>query len=206
MIELRTILDKPVVYQQFQRLGGFFGARILTISRFLVLSGDEKILDIGCGPGFLRPYLPRSSEYIGFDTDKAYIDFARNNHGENAVYHHGVFDAESIPPVAPVDVVLMFGLLHHLDDDQAKELLNLAANTLTPEGCIITLDGCYDEMQSNLRSKMLDWDRGKLVRNEAQYTAPPPSTVDVFTYYNEKLYWILYCLYNCVAKRFNLII
>ena len=169
MLSLRSILDVPRVYQSFQELGGFFGARL----RFLRRSGFDfegaNVIDVGCGPGFMRPHLPASARYFGFDTDRRYIDYARAQDQVNAEYLCQVFDASSISITGLADIVMMNGLLHHLDDDTARALIRDAADCLVPGGHLLTLDGCYRPGQSLFRRKILDWDRGRHVRDEDGY-------------------------------------
>lgn len=169
MLSLRSILNMPRVYQSFQEAGGFFGARL----RFLKRSGlnleDAKVVDVGCGPGFMRPHLPDSARYFGFDTDRRYIDYAKKRNQRDATYLCQAFDASSGDLTGLVDVVMMNGLLHHLNDQTARRLIRDAAACLRPGGCIVTLDGCYRPDQSLFRKKLLDWDRGEHVRTEEGY-------------------------------------
>jgi SAM-dependent methyltransferase len=169
MLPLRAVLQLPRMYQWFQEAGGFFGARL----RFLRRSGLDldgaTVIDVGCGPGFMRRHLPASVQYFGFDTDPGYIDYAKNHDHGNATYLCQIFDASSVALTGPADVVMMNGLLHHLDDDTARSLIADAAACLKPGGCIVTLDGCYRPGQSRFRKKLLDWDRGEHVRTVAGY-------------------------------------
>jgi len=169
MLSLRAILNMPRAYQLFQEAGGFFGARL----HFLRASGlnldGAEVIDVGCGPGYVRPHLPASVRYFGFDTDQRYIDHAKRHNQQNATYLCQIFDASSVALTGPADVVMMNGLLHHLDDQTARSLIRDAAACLKPGGCIVTLDGCYRPGQSKFRKKLLDWDRGEHVRTEGGY-------------------------------------
>ena len=51
---------------------------------------------------------------------------------------------------AHYDLVLAWGVLHHLDDDQAGEFMSLARRGLKPTGRLVTLDPCYTDDQSRL--------------------------------------------------------
>ena len=81
----------------------------------------------------------------------------------------------STPPLSmswgPADIVMMNGVMHHLDDaDLAATLANIAA-VLKPGGRLFTLDGCYEQGQSRVARWLLDNDRGVHVRTAAQYHA-----------------------------------
>ena len=55
---LVDILQHPQIYQSFQSMGGFFGARIRAIDAYLTIKPGDHIIDIGCGPGFIVKHLP----------------------------------------------------------------------------------------------------------------------------------------------------
>lgn len=66
---------------------------------------------------------------------------------------------------------MMNGLIHHLDDSSVIKLLKRVKLLLKPSGQVITLDGCYIAGQSILARKMLDYDRGKYIRNALMFMA-----------------------------------
>jgi SAM-dependent methyltransferase len=68
------------------------------------------------------------------------------------------------------DIVLATGVLHHLDDEEAVELFELAARCLKPGKRLVTLDGCYVQGQSAMARIILSRDRGRFVRNEEAYS------------------------------------
>src|SRR5215217_1780021 len=87
----------------------------LSLHRGIYLRPQEgaRILDIGCGTAKILNHLPRV-EYIGFDPNPAYIEWARNTFGNRGTFHAGRFTAESIGLVGQVDVALVLAVLHHL--------------------------------------------------------------------------------------------
>jgi SAM-dependent methyltransferase len=61
------------------------------------------------------------------------------------------------------------GVLHHLSDAEASELISLAARALKPGGRMVTRDGCYEERQGRLARLLLENDRGRHVRTLPAY-------------------------------------
>ena len=71
----------------------------------------------------------------------------------------------------PVNKVLLFGLLHHLSDEQSPRLLRLSAQTLAPGGVVISVDPCFEPSQGRISHWMSANDRGEFVRTPEQFTA-----------------------------------
>lgn len=57
------------------------------------------------------------------------------------------------------------GILHHIDDQTAYELLSILPQLLRPNGRIITMDGCYMDDLTSFERMLLRNDRGKFVRS-----------------------------------------
>lgn len=165
----RSILRNPLVYQSFQRAGGYFQARLEALRAILPLAPGTRIADIGCGPGFLAEHLPADVAYHGFDTDDRYIAFAKTHFAARGAFFHRPFDRDAARHHGPFDVVMMNGLLHHLDDDEAGELLRTVRQALANGGRLFTLDGCFADGQSAVARFLLRHDRGRHVRTESGY-------------------------------------
>jgi SAM-dependent methyltransferase len=67
------------------------------------------------------------------------------------------------------DLVLATAVLHHLDDDEAVQLFEVAREVLKPGGRLITLDGCFVADQSSITRFILSRDRGRYVRTKDAY-------------------------------------
>ena len=67
------------------------------------------------------------------------------------------------------DRVVAHGVLHHVSDDIASELLALASDVLAPSGRLVTNDGCRYDGQSRPARFMVHADRGKEIRSPEGY-------------------------------------
>lgn len=168
MIDLRWILKSPLVYQTYQTLVGGIAMRDDCL-RMLAAQPEERILDIGCGPAYYLPQMPRV-EYHGFDTDEAYIRHARKRYGHRGNFYCAQFTSEAAQQLGKFDGVLLMGLLHHLDDDECGRLLGLLASLLRPEGRLIALDTTVHDEQNKLESWLARGDRGQYVRTPTAFT------------------------------------
>jgi SAM-dependent methyltransferase len=168
---LKRLLKSPVIYQSFQESGGFFGARVKAIAEFLAIGPGARVLDIGCGPGYIVNHIKANVHYIGYDIDQSYIDHANAKFGRRGRFYCRVFDETAAEELYPVDIVMMLGVLHHISDAELAGTLANVRSVLRPGGTLISLDGCYCAGQSAFRKWMLDNDRGHFVRDEAGYRA-----------------------------------
>jgi len=162
--DLRSILSFPSVYRLFGTLIGARRARIESVERYIRPKASDRVLDCGCGPGELLDFLP-SVDYVGIDIDEQYIAAAHSRYGDRATFRLGSVGRDTIHEEDHYDLVLAWGLLHHLDDDQASEFLRLAHRCLKPAGRLVTMDGCYSDDQSRMARYLLSSDRGARVRS-----------------------------------------
>jgi SAM-dependent methyltransferase len=161
------ILGHPFVYHHVRPL--VVGIDYTPQYDALDVRSDDRVLDIGCGGGDALRYLERFETYHGFDTDEVAISFARqrpeaarrNVHFATALVSPA--DFEEIRPTR----VMMNGLLHHLDDEDAVALLKMCAATDTVQR-VVTNDTVYlpGEPLNNVMARL---DRGRFVRDSEGY-------------------------------------
>ena len=163
------ILDIPKVFNVFTRI---ISGDVLTVfvKDYVRPERGNKILDIGCGPADILSHLPKV-EYVGLDMNAAYIDYAQKRYGNKGRFiaqrvSQGLLDA--ISPLG-FDLVLAKGVLHHLPDEEAIQLFEIARTALKPGGRLVTFDGCYVKGQSRLKRFILSRDRGNYVRTREAY-------------------------------------
>jgi|RhiMetdeSRZDD1v2_1073273.scaffolds.fasta_scaffold97316_4 SAM-dependent methyltransferase len=162
-------LANPLVYEAFHHL---IGAR-RWLKRFadnvICVQRGERLLDIGCGPGALLRYLPEWTTYIGFDRNPSYIQRAKRTYGSRGEFICDDVSNFTSHALAPTDIAVAYGILHHLDDELACHLLRSVANALKPGGRLITVDPCFHARQSVLQRLIVSNDRGMHVRPFEQY-------------------------------------
>jgi len=166
---MKQLLAHPAIYQLYQELGGFFAARVSAIADYLALSPGARVIDIGCGPGYIVKHLPRGLDYVGLDIDQPSIDYANARFGDRGTFQRRFFDGDAVGDLGPADVVMMNGVMHHIGDDDLAATLGHVKAALKPGGVLFTLDGCYRPGQSRIDKWLLDNDRGVHVRDEAGY-------------------------------------
>lgn len=166
---VRKILSIPIVYSMLQNLMGAHSGRIRFVREFLRLEQSTKLLDLGCGPADILDYLPESVVYYGFDISDAYISRAQEKYGDRGVFRCQLLTHSDLSTLPRFDVVLAIGVLHHLDDDVARELVGLAHAALCPGGRLITVDPCWVAGQNPVARFLISKDRGQNVRDAEGY-------------------------------------
>ena len=168
MERMRSLLEFPSLYKLFWTLVGGPHRNSVLINEYVRPSEGDRILDIGCGPGTMLPYLPRV-EYIGFDVNRRYINAARMSYGDRGTFICERVGAYSLRRPSYFDIALAVGVLHHLDDEEASRLFLLAHAALKPGGKLVTLDGCLLADQSRAARYFVSRDRGQFVRTREEY-------------------------------------
>jgi SAM-dependent methyltransferase len=167
---MMSFLEMPLGYLASQWVIGGIKARKRCMQDHIRLSKGMRVLDVGCGPGYVAELLA-GSEYVGLDTDKKYIDYARHRYGKCGEFHCTPLTEDFLKKRRSFDYVLMNGVLHHLSDKESSVVLGLCHKALKLGGSMVTLDGFYADDADPITRFLLDRDRGKFIRTKSRYLA-----------------------------------
>jgi SAM-dependent methyltransferase len=166
---LRSFLAFPRVYRLTMRLFGGDANMRWFIDQILALRAGEKLVDVGCGPADILESLP-AVDYVGLDISEPYIQAARQRYGSRGVFVSGrIEDWRTNPRTQQADVVLANGVLHHVDDEEARRILQFASAILKENGRFIFYEPCYLLWQSKLSAFFMRKDRGQNIRTEQEW-------------------------------------
>jgi SAM-dependent methyltransferase len=164
---LRALLETPLVYRAAMWLLRNEAMTQWFVSDVLALQPGQKIIDLGCGTGDNLPERFPSVEYIGLDIRGAYIEAAQKRHPERGTFIAGNADEWARDPrTKNADVVLAYGVLHHVDDAEALRLLSFAKSALKPSGRFVWYEPCLLAWQGRWSRWTMGLDRGQGIHTE----------------------------------------
>jgi len=153
-----SLMEHPLVYRLWQapfaekKLAPFFSHNDMRSMR--------RVLDVGCGPGTNAAHFSQT-EYVGVDINPDYIADARRRHpGLRFV----VADVTTSPELgARFDCVLVNSFLHHVNDHDARSILDHLAPLVTGDGYVHLLELVLPERRSPAQL-LARLDRGRYAR------------------------------------------
>jgi len=166
---IRSILSHPAMYNFTQNILGVKKARKTLVEEYFPKGKALRVLDIGCGTAEILEFLPEDIQYVGFDASEEYIEQAKQRFGHRGKFFADLVKSAHLESLGSFDIVLAFGVLHHLDDSEAKTLFELASQALNKGGSIITVDPCFTPNQPAIARWLIEHDRGQNVRHENSY-------------------------------------
>ena len=192
---LNTLVEKANIYNGIQQLVGSeqvwtgFMKACETIVKQWSQTPDHLWLDLGCGTAEILERLPKHISYLGIDSNPQYIQFAKHKyqHRTNTTFICASWSEvnwRDIIDTNTIRVVSLLGLLHHLNDEDARKVLRLGHDVLAQDGLIITLDGCK-ELHASTVERFFYWiDRGQHIRNSARLAKLFPVSPEISLHTN----------------------
>ena len=97
----------------------------------------HRVLDIGCGNGELRKYLPSGCYYVGYDpVDHLVQEASLNENPTNTELHVG--DAyTALERGERADIVFMLGVVATLEQDEVRDVLRAVNGLVDRPGAIV---------------------------------------------------------------------
>jgi SAM-dependent methyltransferase len=166
---LRAVLSYPWVYDAFQNIMGAKSCRRDFSTNFVRAYPGSRLLDVGCGTAQILEYLPEGVDYWGYDISPQYIVAAQTKFSGKGRFACCKLEESDLAGIQPFDIVLAFGLLHHLDDDTAKNIVHLARLALKPGGRFVSIDPVLVAGQNPIARFFISRDRGLNVRDAEAY-------------------------------------
>jgi SAM-dependent methyltransferase len=184
---LHQVLKLSWAYTAFQGLVSCPGAADRMRNELYPELGTRplRVLDIGCGPAaFYSRYRDVAGlEYVGIEPNEAYVKDAEQRLS-GIELHTGTVPEVRERVSGLFDLVVLEGVLHHIDDATAIEALSFAGERLAIGGRIVALDPVLLPRQNPIARALAILDRGKHVRTLDGYRklaagALPNATVEV---------------------------
>ncbi len=170
---IHRVLERDGIYRAVQRIvgGGLAEAGAWPDLYPELGAPGTRVLDIGCGPAaFYARSQPMAVPfaYVGIEPNRDYVARARTRFSDIDIYCGTVRDVGS-DVQGVFNLIVLEGVLHHIDDDSATEALNFARERLAPGGRVVTLDPVLVEGQHPVARALARLDRGRNVRTLIGY-------------------------------------
>ncbi|GAA4445059.1 MMPL family transporter [Ravibacter arvi] len=125
----------------------------------LKIGTRQRILDLGCGYGFLSFYLHfrnpgRQITGVDYDADK--IEIAANAYDKTPRLSFVRADVRNFE-IGPQDVIFLNDVLHYLSGEDQRALLDKCIENLSPGGILFIRDGITDETDRHQKTRLTEW-------------------------------------------------
>lgn len=133
------------------------------VVRKLQLSGQESVLEIGCGVGLFAPHLVRRCvEYVGVDFAAKALAVARRRPLPPGGGRSEFLELDALQPDALAhlygrfDRVLMYAVLHYArSEDEGVRLLETAARCVRPGGLVLVGNVPLEDLSADVKASWL---------------------------------------------------
>jgi len=127
---------------------------------------SKKVLDLGSGNGYLSKFFSRSG-YEGYELDKFLVTKAKV---ENKGYKFFQADITLLNLKKKFELVIIIGVIHHLDNDQFKKLLLVVNKHLLKDCNLLIIEAIPPISKYNILGRIFRaLDKGEYIRNFEKY-------------------------------------
>ena len=159
------LLERPLFYNAWSLI--HFTPRLNAIKQVVQAKNQPLVLDLGCGTGLLKKNYS-ACNYTGIDTNRYYITYAQKRLAGRFI-QGDILALEHLPIREHFDFIVLNGVLHHLDNSMAAQLLLSLGDYLHETGKIIVIDHLYADTLNPINKILLKGDRGSFSRMETEY-------------------------------------
>jgi ubiquinone/menaquinone biosynthesis C-methylase UbiE len=162
---IAALADRPLSFHLLRKIPELnFGQTKKKIHEYFVC--NRLTLDLGCGTAeFCRCFAP--GVYLGIDISEKYISFAKRRNPE---YSFAIAAGQNLCLRAKTfPQILINGVIHHLNDEQAKYMLSETRRILTDDGKLLLIEDIETTSTSPFSRVIHSMDKGDNIRWREQY-------------------------------------
>ena len=163
------LAERPLLFHYLRKLPEMnYRATKVRIAAIRDALGRPRVLDAGCGTGEFA-HLFDASTYVGVDVCEPYVRFARRRSPGRRFESADVATWNWDGP--PFDLVLVNGVLHHLDDATALGVLRRSAALGRPGATLLVIED-VERRASGIGTRLVHaLDHGRFIRTSASWEA-----------------------------------
>jgi len=126
--------DKPTPISAYQKRCKGFGKKL---SQLLAVPRDRKILDLGCGVGFLVFFLKRQGfdNVTGIDKNENLISIAKSKVNAEFIVDDGITYLEK--QKTQYDIIFLWNVLEHIPKENVMKSLRVLHKSLSDDGFMV---------------------------------------------------------------------
>jgi 2-polyprenyl-3-methyl-5-hydroxy-6-metoxy-1,4-benzoquinol methylase len=162
------ILGSAAGYRAFKVITRGDRTMGLMAAQYVRPRAGERVLDVGCGYGDLSRHLP-DVKYVGIDFNERYISYANRQHTASGEFVLGDVTDLSPEKLGTFDTAVAIGVLHHLSDADATDMLRSVSKMLNSPGRFIAAEPVWEPNQRTTARVLAALDRGRFVREQSRY-------------------------------------
>lgn len=163
---LRRILEIPIVHIWFKKIIGKENSAEWFLEKYIGDTVGKKILDLGCGTAEIADHIRGEKLYVGIDNNKLYLDKNEKHFADRKTcrFYCTDLNAFSESSTQKFDIVLMIGVMHHIDDNALNAAMASIKRIIRRGGIFVSLDPCYIKGMNPIARFLCMLDRGRYVR------------------------------------------